>query len=82
MRDGDALLVRIAAIIAVILGFGFYALAMAHMNIGLIVLTLAGTYIAFALLNGFAVLVKDVGAIRKAVAPPKKRSGTTQQPTT
>ena len=68
------MLLRIGAVVAVILGFGIYAVGMAQVNVALIVLALAGTYIAFVVLNGFAVLVKDVGAIRKQVAPPKKPS--------
>jgi len=76
MREGDALLVRIAAFLVLALAFAVYLWAMAEMRILVIVLTTVSAFVLFAVLNAFAVLIMDVGALRKQLAPKetKKRA--------
>lgn len=76
MREGDALLVRIAAFLVLALAFAVYLWAMAEMRILVIVLATVPAFVLFAVLNAFAVLIMDVGALRKQLAPKetKKRA--------
>ena len=67
VRNGYGLLLRIASVLVLAIGAVGYLLLMARVAIATATLTVIAAFIAFAVLNALAVLVIDLGAIRRAL---------------